>query len=1157
MMNKQSQYKLIDSQNWDTKNSSIKFGQLYGSSIGLALAEDKMQTDVPSLVICPNSESAQVIAEEISYYNQTDQIVEVFPDLEILPYDLSSPRRDVISKRSEILHKLIKKEVNFLIVNASNLLWKLPPRDFFNSVSQHIEVGQSFSIDEIKEILKRSGFDRVAVVHDPGQYAVRGSIVDLYSPSETHPIRIDLGDDHIDSIRLFDNTSQLTIKHISKTWIIPASQFPRDSKAIDFFKANMRNHFEGNQMEWPLYNYIYDDPENHGVYSYLPLFYNTMSSILEFIDPSTRIFLIDDFSSSLLSFEKLINQRFNDYQLDSQPIMHPNELFFNAKRVLDDINQKTPFTIQSEKFTQTNKQRVINFGTQPLLLETSDISLIIDKILQLIEKESISKVLISAPTKKKQSLIKNYFKSTSVSIGMTESWANFLNLKDGIYLTEKILGKGFLIKNQGLAVIGEIDLFGQQTKRINKKYRKQDPETIIENLKDLQQGALVVHRDYGIGKYDGLKKLTIDDIESEFLCINYAKGDLLQLPITQMEKVSRYIGDSSDESLLSNLGNDQWRKICKKAKTKAQDMAAELLELYANRKLTPGKSQPINQQDYDAFCSGFQFILTKDQAKVIDQVLDDMSSSSKMDRLVCGDVGFGKTEVALRATFSAVMNGNQVVLMVPTTLLAQQHYETFQERFTEWPINIELLSRTQSPKKRETIINDLRLGQTDIVIGTHAVLSEKISYPTLGLIIVDEEHRFGVRDKEKLKKIRYGVDYLAMTATPIPRTLNMAIGELKDISMIATPPESRLPIKTYISRWEKNLIKEAFQREINRGGQILFVHNKINDIENISEQLRNIFPDLSIEIAHGQMRERKLEQIMMRFYNNEFSVLLATTIIESGLDIPNANTIIINNANRFGLAQLHQLRGRVGRSERQSYAYLLTPPKNQISEDGLKRLEAIEAIEDLGVGFILAMHDLEIRGAGEILGDEQSGQIQKIGFTLYKDLLSEAVSSLKDYGTPDESFFTTDINLNIPTLIPEDYMPDVHLRLIFYKRISSTDSDSQIKEIKHELMDRFGTVPEFTSNLLEVTKLKNKANSIGIKRIKLNNQYGRIYFHSSTTIESDLLIQLIKENHDKFRLYPDQSLGFKGDFLVSIEKIKEIKELLNYLTSGQAPKSTH
>jgi transcription-repair coupling factor (superfamily II helicase) len=375
--------------------------------------------------------------------------------------------------------------------------------------------------------------------------------------------------------------------------------------------------------------------------------------------------------------------------------------------------------------------------------------------------------------------------------------------------------------------------------------------------------------------------------------------------------------------------------------------------------------------------------------------------------------------------------------------------------------------------------------------------------------------------------------------------------------MIATPPESRLPIKTYISRWEKNLIKEAFQREINRGGQILFVHNKINDIENISEQLRNIFPDLSIEIAHGQMRERKLEQIMMRFYNNEFSVLLATTIIESGLDIPNANTIIINNANRFGLAQLHQLRGRVGRSERQSYAYLLTPPKNQISEDGLKRLEAIEAIEDLGVGFILAMHDLEIRGAGEILGDEQSGQIQKIGFTLYKDLLSEAVSSLKDYGTPDESFFTTDINLNIPTLIPEDYMPDVHLRLIFYKRISSTDSDSQIKEIKHELMDRFGTVPEFTSNLLEVTKLKNKANSIGIKRIKLNNQYGRIYFHSSTTIESDLLIQLIKENHDKFRLYPDQSLGFKGDFLVSIEKIKEIKELLNYLTSGQAPKSTH
>jgi len=1156
-MNKRSQISLINSQNWDTASDSIKFGQLYGSSIGLALAENRMQTEVSSLVICPNSEKAKIIADEISYFNQTDQVVEVFPDLEILPYDLSPPRRDIISKRSEILHKLIKKEVNLLVLNASSLLWKLPPRDFFDSLSQQIEVGQSLSINKIKEILKRSGFDRVAVVHDPGQYTVRGSIVDLYSPSEIHPIRIDLDDDHIDSIRLFDSASQLTIKQIKSTWIIPANQFPRDSKAIDLFKANMRNHFEGNQMEWPLYNYIYDDPENHGVYNYLPLFYNTMSSILDFIDRSTRIFLIDDFSSSLLGFKHLIDQRFNDYQLDTQPIMQPNELFFNAKKIINEINQKTPFTIQSEKFTSTNKQQVINFDTQPLLLETSDISLIIDKILLLIEKESVSKVLISAPTKKKQSLIKNYFKSTSLSIDMAKNWTDFLTQKDGIYLTEKILGKGFLIKSQGLAVIGEIDLFGKLTKKINKTYRKQDPETIIENLKDLQKGALVVHRDYGIGKYDGLKRLLVDEIESEFLCINYAKGDLLQLPITQMEKVSRYIGDSSDESLLSNLGNNQWRKICKKAKAKAQDMAAELLEMYANRKLTPGNSQPINQQDYDIFCRGFQFILTGDQAKVIDQVLDDMGSSRKMDRLVCGDVGFGKTEVALRAAFSSVMNGNQVVLMVPTTLLAQQHYETFQERFTDWPVNIELLSRTQTLKKRDEIFETLRLGQTDIVIGTHAVLSERISYPKLGLVIVDEEHRFGVKDKERLKKIRYDVDYLAMTATPIPRTLNMAIGELKDISMIATPPESRLPIRTYISRWDRNLIKEAFQREINRGGQILFVHNKIADIENISEELKNIFPDLSIEIAHGQMKEKRLEQIMMRFYNNKFSVLLATTIIESGLDIPNANTIIINNANRFGLAQLHQLRGRVGRSERQSYAYLLTPPKNQITEDGLKRLEAIEAIEDLGVGFILAMHDLEIRGAGEILGDEQSGQIQKIGFTLYKDLLSEAVNSLKDFGTSDDPFFSTDINLNLPTLIPEDYMPDVHLRLIFYKRIASTDNDSQIKEIKHELIDRFGALPEFTSNLLEVTKLKNKANLIGIERIKLNNQYGRIYFHSSTPIESDLLIQLIKDNHDKFRLYPDQSLGFKGDFQVSIDKIKEIQGLLKHLTSGQAPQSTH
>ena len=501
-MNTRSQISLINSQNWDTTSGAIKFGQLYGSSIGLALAEDRIQTEVSSLVICPSSENAQVIADEISYFNQTDQIVEVFPDLEILPYDLSPPRRDIISKRSEILHKLIKKEVNLLVLNASNLLWKLPPRDFFDSVSQPIEVGQSLSIAEIKEILQRSGFDRVAVVHDPGQYAVRGSIVDLCSPSEIHPIRIDLDDDHVASIRLFDSASQLTIKQIKKTWIIPANQFPRDSKAVDFFKTNMRNHFEGIQMEWPLYNYIYDDPENHGVYSYLPLFYNTMSSLLDYIDPSTRIFLIDDFASSLLDFKQLIDQRFNDYQLDTQPIMQPNELFFNANKIIDEINQKTLFTVQTEKLTGTNKQQLINFDTQPLLLETSDISLIIEKILLLIEKESISKVLISAPTKKKQSLIKNYFKSSSISIGIANNWRDFLAQKDGIYITEQILGKGFLIKSQRLAVIGEIDLFGKLTKRVNKKYRKQDPETIIENLKDLQKGALVVHRDYGIGKYD-------------------------------------------------------------------------------------------------------------------------------------------------------------------------------------------------------------------------------------------------------------------------------------------------------------------------------------------------------------------------------------------------------------------------------------------------------------------------------------------------------------------------------------------------------------------------------------------------------------------------------------------------------------------------------
>jgi transcription-repair coupling factor (superfamily II helicase) len=619
-----------------------------------------------------------------------------------------------------------------------------------------------------------------------------------------------------------------------------------------------------------------------------------------------------------------------------------------------------------------------------------------------------------------------------------------------------------------------------------------------------------------------------------------------------MEQVSRFIGQSSDESILSHLGSDQWKKLCKKTKKQAYDVAAELLEIYANRAIAVGKSQVANKKDYENFCTGFEYVLTRDQAKATEDVLDDMAASKSMDRLVCGDVGFGKTEVALRAAFTSAINGYQVALLVPTTILAQQHFETFMERFSEWPITINMLSRLQTSTKNNQVRGDIENGKADIIIGTHALLSDKVVYKNLGLVIIDEEHRFGVRHKEKLKALRKDVDYLALTATPIPRTLNMAIGELKDISMISTAPESRIPVKTYISQWNKSLIREAFQREISRGGQILFVHNQIDNIENMAETIRQIMPLISLEIAHGRMKERSLERVMMKFYNNEYDLLLATSIIESGLDIPNANTIIINRAERFGLAQLHQLRGRVGRSERQSYAYLMIPPKQTLTNEGKQRLEAIEAIEDLGVGFILATHDLEIRGAGEILGDEQSGQMQKIGFSLYKDMLRQAIDSLRDEPKVISSNVSSDINLNIPALIPENYMPDVNLRLTMYKRISSIKSKNEIKHIESELIDRFGELPEQTTNLLLMAHLRNQANTLGIKKIRMDRRYGRFYFDTSTSIKVQNIIDLIKQEPDVFKMYPDQSLGFKGDFPLVRDRINQVNTILSYLVGDSA-----
>ena len=1139
-----TQTKLLIEEQLNASVAIKKMGQLYGSSKNLAIAEI-LDPDAPSVIVCPNSDSARSVLRDIRFFSDNKLDIELLTDLEMLPYDLNPPIRGLKASRSETFYKLACGQTRLLILNAQNLLWRIPEPSFFTGNAKELKTSDQIQIDDIQDIFSINGYERVNVVTFPGEYSIRGSIIDFYSTINRFAVRIDLMGDTIDSMRQFDIETQLTIEPIESCRIIPVDLFSKTRKEIEFFKMSFRNSNEGNHMEWPLYQSIDDDYEANGVYNYLPYFHKKTVSLLDYFDDETKFICIGDIAESLDAYEELIISRHSDFQMDQQPMISPDDLFFKSSTQIERIVNGNYSTIHEKKVLEKDLSEK-NHDSLPIsfLLQNIEQSELAN-IYEFKAKNNLSKLLLSIPNLLKRNALIEQLKNEDMNYSVVNDWSEFINNQSELCICKEDIDQGFILKNHCLAVLTEKDIYGFKR---NTKERRQlrDPEAIIQNLKDLRSGSLIVHRDYGIGIYDGLNKMEVDGIDFEFIRIIYANDDLLQLPVTQLDKISRYIGDASDEKALSKLGTDQWSKISKKAKQKAHDVAAELLELYAFRSIETGKIQSSDTEDYQSFVSDFEYVLTHDQAKTIEEVMNDLSSNKKMDRLICGDVGFGKTEVAMRAAFISAMNGHQVVIMVPTTILANQHFQSFSERFSKWPIKIELLSRTQSTKKKKDIYDSIQSGDCDILIGTHAVLSDKVKFDNLGLIIVDEEHRFGVRQKELLQKLKHNVDFLAMTATPIPRTLNMAIGDLRDISMIMSAPESRVPVKTFVTEWHNSMIKEAIARELDRGGQIFLVHNKIENIKNIAEVILDIFPDIRLEIAHGQMKEGNLEKIMMSFYNHDFDLLISTSIIESGIDIPNANTIIINNANLFGLSQLHQMRGRVGRSSKQAYAYLISPPRNEIGDDAQKRLQAIEAIEELGIGFMLATHDLEIRGAGELLGEAQSGQIQKIGFSLFKDMLTDAVKALRSEETINHEEQKTDININIPVLIPEELIGDVNLRLIFYRRISNAESKQQLDELSNELVDRFGYLPDSTKNLLELTDLRNKATRLGIDKIRFSKEYGRIYFNENSVIDVDHMLKLINKD-EGFRLFPDQSLGLKGDFSDESIRKQKLSEIISYL----------
>jgi transcription-repair coupling factor (superfamily II helicase) len=1132
----------------------VQWGQLYGAAQSLAVAHAANSTEELVCVVTSSAAGADRLERELEFFMR-DKNISRFSDYETLPYDAFSPPPELIAERLATLSALASGRVETLIVNSQALLTRLPPPEFIAARSITVAVGEQFDRESMCAQLVSHGYLNVEKVVDPGEFAVRGSLLDIYPTGAELPVRIDLFDDEIESLRLFNPESQLTSGETQAVRILPAREFPFDSDAIRQFRDRFRQHLPGEPNRAIIYRDISEAQLPAGIEYYLPLFFDVTSSLFDHLPKATLFIFLEDAIESLESGWTLIKERHEQLTGDiERPILNPEIAFWPPETLRERLPSWPSAQISARERPTSTAGTVSNAGTAHPLSESAAKET--DPIGRWLPMNSQSRTLVVTSSPGRREVLGDLLRGRGLEPVEVGNWEAFLKGEQQLSLAVADLDEGLSLPDQRLRIITAEQLGADRPRQRNRSRRRRgsrDPDAIVQELTDLRVGAPVVHEEYGVGRYLGLKMLAVLEIDAattEYLLLEYAGGDKLYVPVYNLHLITRYTGASPEQAPLHRLGSDQWEKAKRKAAKQVRDVAAELLGLYAQRAARRGVALPLNEDIYQRFALEFPFEETKDQLEAVQQVIGDLANEQPMDRVICGDVGFGKTEVALRAAFVTAHAGYQVAVLVPTTLLAQQHHRTFSDRFADWPVRVELLSRFRSSKDSRAVLSGLQDGTVDIVIGTHKLFSSDIQFKQLGLVIVDEEHRFGVRHKEKLKKLRADVDILTLTATPIPRTLNMALGGLRDLSLIATPPADRLSVKTFVGEWSNQAVREAVLREIRRGGQIYFIHNRVQDIDKISAKLSELLPEATIGVAHGQMSERALEDIMLDFYHRRFNLLLCTTIIESGIDVPTANTIIINRADRLGLAQLHQLRGRVGRSHHQAYAYLIAPPTRLLTADAAKRLEAIEALEDLGSGFTLATHDLEIRGAGELLGDEQSGQIQAIGFSLYNDLLSRAVASLRAGDEPDledSSARGTEIELGLPALIPDDYMPDVHMRLVHYKRIASAVSASALRELQVELIDRFGLLPEPIQILFEVTRLKLLAEQLGITKIQAENRGGTLRFSARATIDPLLLVTMVEDRPDEFSLEGPYKLRFRWDLDNDAKRIDAAELLLTEL----------
>ncbi|WP_417662758.1 transcription-repair coupling factor [Pseudomonas sp.] len=1128
------------------------WGNLPGAALSLAIAEAASAANRFTLLLTADSQSAERLEQELSFFAPQLPVLH-FPDWETLPYDLFSPHQDIISQRISALYRLPELKHGVLVVPITTALHRLAPTRFLLGSSLVLDVGQTLDVNDMRSRLEATGYRCVDTVYEHGEFAVRGALIDLFPMGSKQPYRIDLFDDEIETLRTFDPETQRSIDKVESIKLLPAREFPLEKKAITDFRGRFRERFDVDFRRCPIYQDLSTGITPAGIEYYIPLFFEETATLFDYLPQDTQVFSLPGIEKAADQFWNDARNRYEERRVDPErPLLPPADIFLPVEDCFARL-KNWPRVVVSQDDIEDGVGRM-RFNAQPLpdLAIEAKASEPLAALRRFIE-EYQGRILFCAESAGRREVLLELLARLKLKPNEVDGWPEFIAGKERLGITIAPLDDGLQLDD--VALIAESPLFGQRVMQRRRREKTRDTgENVIKNLTELREGSPVVHIDHGVGRYQGLITLEIDGQNAEFLSLQYAEEAKLYVPVANLHLIARYTGSDDALAPLHRLGSEIWQKAKRKAAEQVRDVAAELLDIYARRAAREGYAFADPQVDYATFSAGFPFEETPDQQTAIDAVRDDMLAPKPMDRLVCGDVGFGKTEVAMRAAFIAVHGGKQVAILVPTTLLAQQHYNSFRDRFADWPVKVEVMSRFKSAKEVGEAMQQLAQGKVDIVIGTHKLLQDDVKFNNLGLVIIDEEHRFGVRQKEQLKALRSEVDILTLTATPIPRTLNMAVAGMRDLSIIATPPARRLSVRTFVMEQQNTVIKEALLRELLRGGQVYYLHNDVKTIEKCAADIAQLVPEARIGIGHGQMRERELEQVMGDFYHKRFNVLIASTIIETGIDVPSANTIIIERADKFGLAQLHQLRGRVGRSHHQAYAYLLTPPRKQLTDDAQKRLEAIANAQDLGAGFVLATHDLEIRGAGELLGDGQSGQIQAVGFTLYMEMLERAVKAIRKGEQPnlDQPLGGgPEINLRVAALIPDDYLPDVHARLILYKRIASAVDEDGLKELQVEMIDRFGLLPEPTKNLVRITLLKLQAETLGIKKVDAGPQGGRIEFAADTCVDPLTLIKLIQGQPNRYKF--EGATLFK--FQVPMERPEERFNTLEALFERLKPSS--